>query len=166
MKTIPDLASLYHLIIRDTPLGNIHCSARSKGLVSLAFYTEANELMNDTPLPETLRKIKEEIIAYFKGNKQGFTTGVDLSKMSGFQQDVLMACKEIPFGEVRTYGELAKAVGKSGAAQAVGGVMARNPIPLVIPCHRVIAADGGLHGYSASGGLKQNNFYWLLRELT
>jgi methylated-DNA-[protein]-cysteine S-methyltransferase len=156
LKTNPD--PLYQLIVTDTPLGTIHCSASSLGVVSLAFYAEPVELLPIVDVPEGFRKLKDEIIAYFKGSKQGFTTEVDLSELTSFQQDVLNACKEIPFGAVRTYGDLAKAVGKPKAVQAVGGVMARNPIPLIIPCHRVIAASGGMQGYSAAGGIKTKQF--------
>ncbi|MAT45401.1 MAG: hypothetical protein CL609_23990 [Anaerolineaceae bacterium] len=158
MKRNPNPDPLYQLIVTDTPLGNIHYFASSFGLVSLAFYAELVDLPPMVNLPEGLTKLKNEIIAYFKGSKQGFTTEVDLSALTSFQQDVLEACIEIPFGATRTYGDLAKAVGKPKAAQAVGGVMARNPIPLVIPCHRVIATSGGMQGYSAAGGIKTKQF--------
>ncbi len=166
MTTNTNLASLYHMIVSDTPLGNIFCSASSVGLVSLAFYAAEDEFADELNLSDGLRKLREEIDAYFKGSKQGFTTRVDLSGLSEFQRDVLTVCLEIPFGAVKTYGELANAIGKPGAAQAVGGVMARNPIPLVIPCHRVVAAGGGLHGYSAAGGLKTKQFLLALEGVT
>ena len=77
-----------------------------------------------------------------------------------FQREVLQLTLEIPFGEVRTYGELARTLGKSAASRAVGGALARNPLPLLIPCHRVVAATGALTGYSAASGIATKA--WLL----
>jgi len=68
-------------------------------------------------------------------------------------RQVLQACRNISFGQTRTYSDLAKQVGSPNAARAVGGVMAHNPIPLIIPCHRVLRTDGGLGGFSAPGGI-------------
>ncbi len=153
MKNQFDRTTLNQLLIKDTPLGNILCSASPYGLVSLSFYAQAEQVFEDTGPTEALRELKEEIIAYFKGSKAGFSTAVDLSSCSAFQQEVLTACREIPYGVTYTYGQLAKTLGKPKAARAVGGVLARNPILLVIPCHRVVAAGGGLRGYSAVGGL-------------
>jgi methylated-DNA-[protein]-cysteine S-methyltransferase len=80
--------------------------------------------------------------------------------MTPFQQAVLMTVDEIPFGETRSYGEIAAELNKPGAARAVGRANATNPIPLVIPCHRVIGADGSLRGYGAGEGLRTKK--WLL----
>jgi methylated-DNA-[protein]-cysteine S-methyltransferase len=89
--------------------------------------------------------------AYFEtgdGDFSGFKLKLD--GLTHFQRDVLMAIRKIPPGETMTYGEVAKAVGKPGAARAVGNVMAANPIPLILPCHRVVASNG-LGGFT--GGL-------------
>ncbi|MFA6213930.1 MAG: MGMT family protein [Candidatus Micrarchaeia archaeon] len=75
-----------------------------------------------------------------------------LAKLTSFQQKVLMACAKIPKGKTMTYGELARAIGRPCAARAVGGALAINPLAPLIPCHRVVRADGGLGGYSAKGG--------------
>lgn len=79
---------------------------------------------------------------------------LEVGRLTAFQQRVLQRCREIPYGQTMTYGELAAAVGAPGAARAVGSVMARNCIPLVIPCHRVIPSSGRLGGYSAEGGTR------------
>ena len=76
------------------------------------------------------------------------------SATTTFQRNVLRAVRGIPFGETVTYGELAARSGSRGAARAVGGIMSRNRVPIVYPCHRVIAAGGGLGGFSAPGGLR------------
>jgi methylated-DNA-[protein]-cysteine S-methyltransferase len=79
---------------------------------------------------------------------------LDLDHLTRFARRVVAACRRIPRGQVRTYGELAAACGAAGAARAVGSVMAKNRFPLIVPCHRVIGAGGGLGGYSAPDGLR------------
>jgi methylated-DNA-[protein]-cysteine S-methyltransferase len=78
---------------------------------------------------------------------------IDLSGADDFERSVYAAARAIPRGEVRTYGEVAQAIGSPGAARAVGAALGRNPIPIIIPCHRVIAASGGTGGFSAPGGV-------------
>ncbi|MBM3469608.1 MAG: type II toxin-antitoxin system prevent-host-death family antitoxin [Armatimonadetes bacterium] len=85
--------------------------------------------------------------------RTAFGGPVDLTRAGPFEQEVLAALRRIPTGEVRTYGEIARAVGQPGAARAVGTACARNPVPLLIPCHRVVRSDGGLGGYSLTGGV-------------
>ncbi len=105
------------------------------------------------------QSLQQRIIAYFEGDNVDFSTdpAVDLAGFSAFQQAVLAACRRIDPGRTRTYGELAADAGHAKAARAVGGAMAHNPVPLIIPCHRVVQASGGLGGFSAIGGttLKQ-----------
>ncbi len=98
--------------------------------------------------------LQRRIIAYYEGQTVDFRADppVNLGRISPFGRKVLRACRLIGFGETSTYSELAARVGSPKAARAVGGVMARNPIPLIIPCHRVLRADGSLAGFSASGG--------------
>lgn len=89
--------------------------------------------------------------AYFKNGRQDFSRfKLSLDGMTDFQKDVLTTISKIPPGETMTYGEVAKAAGKPGAARAVGNVMASNPIPIILPCHRVVASNG-LGGFT--GGL-------------
>jgi len=85
---------------------------------------------------------------------------LDLEGVSGFDRSVYGAALLIPWGEVRTYGWLASSIGKGGAARAVGGALGRNPVPLAVPCHRVIRSDGSEGGFSAGPGLKA----WLLER--
>jgi methylated-DNA-[protein]-cysteine S-methyltransferase len=79
-------------------------------------------------------------------------SGVDLSALSDFQRRVLEATAAIPLGELRTYGEVALSIGAAGAARAVGTALATNPVPIVVPCHRVVRANGDLGNYSGPGG--------------
>ena len=93
--------------------------------------------------------------AYAAGEPDDFAdVCVDLSHLSRFQRRVVAACREIPYGSRLTYGALARLAGSPRAARAVGNTMARNRVPLVIPCHRVIAAGGGLGGFSAPQGTR------------
>lgn len=96
-------------------------------------------------------KLSESISAIVAGRKSS-DLPVDLSGITPFRRAVLEECRRIPAGETRSYGWLAAKVGRPGAARAVGRVMATNPVPLVIPCHRVVGSTGGLHGFG--GGLE------------
>jgi len=98
------------------------------------------------------RKVAAWLADYFAGRAMSFCLPLDLGRVTPFQRSVLLACVRIPFGEVVTYAELAGKVGKPGAARAVGTIMATNPIPIVIPCHRVVGSDLKLHGFG--GGLE------------
>ncbi len=90
---------------------------------------------------------------YLAGRRTAFDVPVDLSRMTAFQQEVLAAACQIPRGQVRTYSDLARQIGRPKAARAVGQALGSNPVPIVVPCHRVLAADGSLRGYSGGGGL-------------
>lgn len=103
----------------------------------------------------------EQIAEYLAGKRKTFDLPIDWSVLTPFQSKALRATFEIPYGEVRTYGEIAQGLGKPGAARAIGRAEATNPMPLVLPCHRVIGADGKLHGYGTGNGLETKA--WLLR---
>jgi methylated-DNA-[protein]-cysteine S-methyltransferase len=118
--------------------------------------TTADRLPYDSNL---LPNLQAKISAYFNGQNVDFSIGiaVDLSNLGNFDRTVLDACSKIGFGRTMTYGQLAQTIGYPHAARAVGNALARNPIPLIIPCHRVFRSDGGLGGFSAIGStaLKQ-----------
>ena len=98
-----------------------------------------------------------ELDEYFAGTRQEFTVPVDLGEVDGFRRTVLDAVRrEVPWGETVSYGEVADMVGAPRAARAVGTAMAHNPVQILIPCHRVIAAGGRIGGYGRSGvGIKR-----------
>jgi len=100
--------------------------------------------------------------AYAEGEPDDFRdVPLDLGEMTDFQRRVSLACRRIDYGQTRTYADLAARIGSPGAARAVGNVMARNRLPIIIPCHRVVGSAGALGGYSAPGGLGTKR--WLLR---
>ena len=96
-----------------------------------------------------------EISEYLHGQRREFTIPLDLEPLSNFARQILNACREIRWGTTTSYGELAERVGRPGAARAVGQVMAANPVPLVVPCHRVIRADGNPGGFGGGAALKR-----------
>lgn len=102
--------------------------------------------------------IAEQIAAYFAGERVNFDCAVSPADASEFDRLVWEAACEIGYGDVRTYSWIAERIGKKGASRAVGSALGRNPVPLIIPCHRVVRSDGGLGGFSA--GLR-----WKIRLL-
>jgi methylated-DNA-[protein]-cysteine S-methyltransferase len=105
---------------------------------------------------DDVSKICRKLTLYFQGVKEDFTeVKLNLTDLSSFQRKVLLAERRTPYGRVTTYGRLAVKIGKSGSARAVGSALARNPFPLVIPCHRTIRADGSLGGFQGGGRLKR-----------
>ena len=103
---------------------------------------------------EEIAGVIEQLREYFEGKRSSFKLNLYLDDLSQFQRRVLLATLKIPPGRITTYGEMAKRLGKVQWARAVGQALARNPIPIVIPCHRVLAADGSLHGYSGGKGIE------------
>ena len=101
------------------------------------------------------KTLQEQIIAYFEGDCVKFSRDIPLilDGFSSFGTSVLKACREIEIGQKITYGQLAKKAGTPNASRAVGSVLAKNPLPLIIPCHRIIRCDGKMGGFSAPGGI-------------
>lgn len=114
------------------------------------------ENLPDAQLDETFFKIlQERIAAYFEGSCVNFSPDIPvaLDGFGGFSHEVLTACRELEFGQRITYSGLAKKVGQPNASRAVGNALAKNPLPLIIPCHRVLRTDGKMGGFSAPGGI-------------
>ena len=99
------------------------------------------------------------LTSYFNGERQLFeNVPVDLSALTPFRSSVLSLIRSIPYGATRSYGEVAAMAGAARGARAIGGAMATNPVPVIIPCHRVISAAGKLTGFSAAGGLTMKKY--------
>ncbi|RMF46283.1 MAG: methylated-DNA--[protein]-cysteine S-methyltransferase [Anaerolineae bacterium] len=157
--------------LTDTPVGTVWVgvSARGLGVVFMGaaqegFEAEVRRRYGKVRLQEShshtadaLQQIRE----YLDGKRREFTLPIDWEGMGDFQRQALQATFAIPYGETRTYGELAAHLGNPRAARAVGRAEATNPMPLVVPCHRVLGADGKLHGYGGGNGLPTKA--WLLQ---
>jgi len=102
-----------------------------------------------------MRAAERELRRYFGGERLDFTVPVDLSGLTGFQRQVLLATCAIPYGHTATYGEIARRVGCPRAARAVGQALRRNPVAIIIPCHRVVGAGGALTGFGGGLAWKQ-----------
>ena len=107
----------------------------------------------ERPPPEPVERVVEAVSRLLSGGAESFQdVEMDLNGLAAFERQVLALTRAIPLGETRTYGEIAAALGTPGAARAVGRALGANPIPIIIPCHRVVAADGRSGGFSAPGG--------------
>ena len=147
--------------ILETPLGRYQLGASKDGLCHLAPAmddAEASAGAGDRRARGHLAAASDALHAYFAGTRRDFGDLVLAPRGSAFMLRVWGALREIPFGETESYGALARRIGHPGAARAVGLANARNPLALVVPCHRVIGSDGELTGYA--GGLWRKR--WLL----
>ena len=110
--------------------------------------------------PNALVAEHRQLDEYFEGRRRRFEVEIDWTLVRGFRLEVLQELVAVPFGQVITYTELAARTGRPRAVRAVGSAMATNPLPIIVPCHRVLRTGGGLGGYSGAGGLETKR--WLL----
>jgi methylated-DNA-[protein]-cysteine S-methyltransferase len=155
----------------DSPVGDLFVAVSPRGLVRLAFDPEQLRLLDDLAArisPRVLEAaalvdpVRRELDEYFAGRRRQFDLEVDLSLTSGWGRRVLEATARIPAGQVATYGALAARVGKPTAARAVGNAVATNPVAIVVPCHRVVPAGGGVGKYG--GGPERKTFLLALEH--
>jgi methylated-DNA-[protein]-cysteine S-methyltransferase len=137
----------------DTPIGELLLAGEDGALSMIGFpkgsmrrEPEADWIFNEKPLADACEQLRE----YFSGNRQEFDLPLKLDGTE-FQISVLKALQEIPYGQTTSYGEIARRIGRPKAVRAVGAANGRNPIPIVVPCHRVIGSTGDLTGFG--GGL-------------
>jgi methylated-DNA-[protein]-cysteine S-methyltransferase len=133
-----------------SPVGTLTVCERDDAIAAIDWRDDAAG--HETPL---LREARAQLVAYFAGHLRRFDLPLALAG-SPFQQAVWQAMLAIPSGAVRTYGDVAAELGAS--ARAVGGACGRNPIPIIVPCHRIVAANGALGGYSGAGGAETKRF--------
>lgn len=138
----------------DTPIGRVGIAEEDGGLTQVTFQTvpPSGAVLEETPL---IAQCMQQLDEYFAGERKAFDLPL-CGKGTEFQKKVWAALCEIPYGETRTYGEIAAAVGNPKAARAVGMANNRNPISVIVPCHRVIGSGGKLVGYG--GGLDKKKF--------
>lgn len=148
-----------------TPVGDVLISATPVGLSALSFLayrtkdgsTEDVELRGEIGSSDNddIGHVASQLARYFDGTLTQFDLDIDLTGVSDFTRRVLQATGLIPYGEVRTYGEVATMIGSHGSTQAVGNALGMNPIPIVIPCHRVIRSDGSMGSYTGGVYIKR-----------
>ena len=164
-KKSPQHTKEWMVFLAETPVGSLKLYFTDQGLAALEFAGESAALApeHNAPPPHLkplIEAAKRELIAYFNGSRTDFTALTIDPQGTPFQLRVWQELRRIPWGQAISYGELARRVGNPKASRAVGQANAVNPIPLIIPCHRVIAGDGSLGGYSS--GLDRKR--WLLRH--
>jgi methylated-DNA-[protein]-cysteine S-methyltransferase len=144
----------------DSPLGALFVAVSDRGVCRLSYDAEPEaeeerlaRLFGSRVLraPRAVDDARRELDDYFEGRRREFGVPVDLRPVGGFHRTVLERLAQVPYGELTTYGALATEAGRPKAARAVGTVMNRNPIPIILPCHRVVGSTGKLVGYG--GGL-------------
>jgi methylated-DNA-[protein]-cysteine S-methyltransferase len=153
-----------------TALGEIWVAVSENGLIAVEFPATQDEFTawlgkhHAAQIEFDQEKVKdvlEQLSEYAAGVRRGFTIPIDWSTLNKFQCKALKLTFEIPYGETRTYKEIAVALGNPRAARAVGRAEATNPMPIVLPCHRVVGSDNKLHGYGAGSGIPTKE--WLLK---
>ena len=142
-----------------SPLGPIHLEEEGGAVTGLRFCGQ--EVPAQGPVSPVLAQAAAQLAEYFAGQRQSFTVPL-APRGTPFQQEVWRALCAIPYGQTRSYGQLAAALGRPSAARAVGGACRRNPIWLMIPCHRVVGASGSLTGYA--GGLERKKALLALEQ--
>lgn len=136
-----------------SPLGKIEIEATEFGLKSLQF-TEEERQSTGAPSP-VLLECKRQLDEYFQGKRMRFSLKLDLRDQSTFYREVYRLVQAIPYGKTRTYSDVARTMSNPGAVRAVGQANSHNPIPIIIPCHRVLDKEGGLRGYIYGLSIKQ-----------
>ncbi len=141
----------------DSPIGTIGITATSEEIIELSFVEQSLPVSAD--IPEDLKACVKQIDEYFQGLRTKFSLNLK-PKGTAFQQRVWRQLEKIPFGKAVSYGEIARSIGRPTACRAVGNANGRNPIPIIIPCHRVIGSNGRLTGYGSGLWRKE----WLLKH--
>lgn len=135
----------------ESPIGTLYLMFTGRILREIAF-KKPNEIIRKGEAPPL---IKKELKEYFEDGREEFTQKIGFAKGTEFDRQVWLALKEVPHGETRTYKWLAEKVGKPAACRAVGQALSRNPIPIILPCHRIIESDGSIGGFSAGVDIKR-----------
>ena len=162
MKSTCDI--LFYSSMEAPIVGRLWLAATERGLCAItfggdeaAFVAKLEQTWGLRPLPgaEALAEAMQQVRDYVAGKRTSFDLPIDLRPLTGFQRQVLEATLAIPYGQTVSYRGLAESIGNPRAVRAVGGVQAGNPIPLVIPCHRVVGSNGSLTGYGGGMEMKQ-----------
>lgn len=156
--------AIYYDVIEDAPFSPIYVATGPEGLVSVDFGVDQEEFLDyvrkqtggePRRSAQQVAPYSNEIREYLDGEREQLDIAVDLSMVTPFQRSVLEEATRVPRGQVATYGEIAQRLGKPKASRAVGQALRRNPVPIVVPCHRVVNADGTLGGYGGKLGSRR-----------
>ena len=166
---IQDSPPIYIGDLNGTPLGDFRLAASDLGLLAIEWVSAQPEFDSyltrlKRPIQPNQKKIApyaKELREYLNGKRTAFTIPIDWSPFTQFQREALQAVFRIPYGETRTYIDIAREIDRPHAYRAVGAANAMKPMPIIVPCHRVIGMDGKLHGYGGGEGLPTKE--WLLR---
>jgi methylated-DNA-[protein]-cysteine S-methyltransferase len=158
---------VYYDCLPDTSVGPLYLAASLEGLLAVSYsdselefidwlkdYTGAQVQRDPGRLAEAAQQVRQ----YLAGERHQFVLPLDLRFMTEFQRRVLTTVARVPPGQVTTYGDLARRIQRPQGARAVGQALGHNPIPIVLPCHRVLASDGDLTGYSGRGGIETKRY--------
>jgi len=149
-------APLYYDVLPDSLLGTVYLAAGARGLVAVGLATDETRFVRriakqhgrrPVRSPLHLQEARRQVQAYLRGERRALQVEVDLSSVTPFQRAVLEAARRIPRGSVVSYGEVARRLQRPRAGRAVGQALAHNPVPILIPCHRVVSSGGRLQGY-------------------
>ncbi len=148
----------------ESPLGKLLIATTDAGVVEITFgrNTSTQEFISHMvergfdPVPDqhAIQPVVEQLSEYFQGSRNVFDVPVDFSGLSPFAKNVLQATAAVPFGGVATYSEIAKRIANPGASRAVGNALGRNPVPIILPCHRVVPADHSIGNYTGGVDIK------------
>ncbi|MCM8730371.1 methylated-DNA--[protein]-cysteine S-methyltransferase [Hephaestia sp. GCM10023244] len=149
-----------------SPVGALTLVASGRGLTAVLWEKDRPGRVRlapaqDTPDHPILVETERQLGEYFVGRRTHFSVALDMAG-TDFQHQVWAALRAIPFGETRSYGEIARRIGRPGAARAVGAANGRNPVSIITPCHRVVGMDGSLTGFA--GGLRAKHFLLALER--
>jgi methylated-DNA-[protein]-cysteine S-methyltransferase len=160
---VPEVEARVYYAALATPVGKLFTAVTDRGLVCVSY--ESNEAafvkqlrrlkMTAVRSAEKLAAVHAQLKAYFAGERKTFDVPLDLRLMTAFQRKVLTAAMKVSAGQVVSYAELARRIGKPTASRAVGQALGHNPIPIVVPCHRVVTSGGGLGGYAGGLAVKE-----------
>lgn len=149
-----------------SPVGTVQIVADESAVVAVAIHPERSLKLQRLGLTgqeqsnQTSQLAAKQVAEYFAGKRTKFDLPVSFAATSQFSEKVLSGLMDVPYGEIRSYGALAEICGHPQAARAVGRVMAANPVPIIVPCHRIVGSSGKMTGYSGGDGIKTKE--WLL----
>jgi methylated-DNA-[protein]-cysteine S-methyltransferase len=150
----------------DSPVGELVVAVTPRGLVRLAYEDGRGDAVLSElaarvsprviEAPARLDDVRRQLDEYFEGRRQSFELGIDWTLARGFTRRVLQSTAKVPFGELATYREVASGAGNAAAVRAAGNALGANPMPIVVPCHRVVRTGGAMGGYT--GGVERKEY--------